>query len=108
MLEGKDAIQRDLDRLKGWACVNVMMFKKARCNVLHIGQGSPKHKPRLCRECIESSPSKQLLGVVVDEKLHMTQKCALTPRRPTVSWPAPPAVRPAGQGRSFRPSALLW
>ncbi|GAB0206643.1 mitochondrial enolase superfamily member 1 [Grus japonensis] len=52
MLEGRDAIQRDLDRLE-----------------------------RLGGKWIESSPEEKDLGVLIDEKLNMSRQCALAAQK---------------------------
>jgi len=55
-LKGREALQRDLDRLESWAITNRMKFNMSRCRILHLGWGNFVYTYKLRDERLESSP----------------------------------------------------
>ncbi|PKU30739.1 hypothetical protein llap_18957 [Limosa lapponica baueri] len=75
LLEGRKALQRDLDRLDRWAEAHGMRFNKAKCQVLHLGHNNPMNATGLGKSSWSCLAEKDL-EVLVDCQLNMSHQCA--------------------------------
>ncbi|PKU46765.1 rna-directed dna polymerase from mobile element jockey-like [Limosa lapponica baueri] len=80
LLEGKEALQGNLDRLDRWAESNGLRFNKAKRWVLHSGHNNPMWGHRLGAEWLESFLAEKDLGMLVDRHLNMSQQCEMRSR----------------------------
>ncbi|PKU48357.1 rna-directed dna polymerase from mobile element jockey-like [Limosa lapponica baueri] len=71
VLEGKVALQRDLDRLDRWAEANSTRFNKTK----HLGHNSSMQRYRIGEECLESCLAEKDLRAFVNSWLNEPEAC---------------------------------
>lgn len=65
-LGGRKALEKDLGCLDQWAATTSLRFKKARCQVLHLGHSNHMQCYTLGEESLESCPEEKDLGLLLD------------------------------------------
>ena len=58
-----------------------MRFKKRKCRVLHLGRNNCEYQYRLGHDLLERRFEEKDQGVLVDDRLAMSQRCALVAKK---------------------------
>ena len=58
-----------------------MRFNKSKYRVLHLGRINHMHQYRLGDDMLERSSAERYLGVLLDNRLAMSQQCALMSKK---------------------------
>ena len=86
MLEGKNRLQSDLDRLQGWADETTMGFNTDKCKVMHLGRKNQQHTYRLGNSFLVSAEAEKDLGVIIDAKMNMGRQCGDAVRKANCTY----------------------
>ena len=71
----REALQRYLDKLEGWAVTNCIKFNMGKSQIQHLGQDNLVCMDRLVNERLERA-----LEVLADGKVNMSWQCVLAAR----------------------------
>lgn len=63
--ESRKALQRDPDKLKGWAITDHMKFNKSKHQILHLEWGIPSYSYKVGDNRLGSSPMERDQGILV-------------------------------------------
>ena len=79
--EGYATIQQDLGKLESWRGRNLLRFNRNECRVLHLGRNKCMCQYRLGAGLLERNTLEKDLGVLVDNRLAMSQQCSLLAKK---------------------------
>ena len=73
--QDRDALQAALDGLVGWVDRWGMAFNVAKCKVMHIGHGNPRHAYAMQNMDLATTEEERDLGVITSSKLKPSAQC---------------------------------
>ena len=68
-------LQRDLDRLLGWAEEWQMAFNIKKCKVMHVGKNVHAYEYKMLAHCLEEVQVEKDLGVLISADLKVSPQC---------------------------------